>query len=530
MIQDREGHFWFGTDGDGISRYDGREFTTFTTQDGLGDSQLRSISQDRAGHLWFGGHGGAISRYDGQVFQTLTRHDGLTGSSVRSIYQDVAGNIWFATYTGVVRYRPPAPSPPPVFIDAVVADSRYSGVSEVTLAGSRGLVAFEFHGMSFKTRPEAMVYRYRLVGYDEDWKNTNARRVEYQNLPRGSYTFEVIAVDRDLVYSESPATVKLKIMPPFYLRTSFLAPTIGFGSILLATLVILATALIKRRRQVHAYQRAAVLELQDAREMQMSLMPESAPSIEGVETAGKCVSANTVSGDFFDYLERQHEIGIVIADVTGKGLKGAMNAVMADGILHSVAREQEKLSSASLMMGLNEVLKARMEQYMNVTMVIGVISRNRVFDKNSVSDGKNSVPEWETTLTLTNAAHHAYPLLLRLGLSRNEVTYRNQGEIQTLKTGGLPLGMRAGVEYSKEHFPLQSGDVLIFMTDGIIEALDSEQRYYSDSGRLEETIGKFTLDLSAEAMVDAILNDVMNFGGDKATRDDDMTVVVAKIQ
>ena len=331
-----------------------------------------------------------------------------------------------------------------------------------------------------------------------------------------------------MVYWVSPATVKLKIMPPFYLRTSFLAPTIGFGSILLATLVILATALIKRRRQVHAYQRAAVLELQDAREMQMSLMPESAPSIEGVETAGKCVSANTVSGDFFDYLERQHEIGIVIADVTGKGLKGAMNAVMADGILHSVAREQEKLSSASLMMGLNEVLKARMEQYMNVTMVIGVISRNQVFDQNHVLErSEGSVSEWETTLTLTNAAHHAYPLLLR---RPPDPASGGKCEIQTLKTGGLPLGMRAGVEYSEEQFPLQSGDVLIFMTDGIIEALDSEQRYYSDSGRLEETIGKFTLDLSAEAMVDAILNDVMNFGGDKATRDDDMTVVVAKIQ
>ena len=46
--------------------------------------------------------------------------------------------------------------------------------------------------------------------------------------------------------------------------------------------------------------------------------------------------ANTVNGDFFDYLEgkRKNEIGLVIADVTGKGLKGAMNAVMADGILH----------------------------------------------------------------------------------------------------------------------------------------------------------------------------------------------------
>jgi len=199
-------------------------------------------------------------------------------------------------------------------------------------------------------------------------------------------------------------------------------------------------------------------------------------------------------------------------------MKGAMNAVMTDGILRATAKEQEQFTPASLMMTLNDVLKGSMEYGMNVTMVIAMINRNRVFPKNSVSFGKNSVSEWETTLTLANAAHHAYPLLLR------------DGEVQTLKTGGLPLGMRAGIQYSGEKFPLESGDVLILMTDGIIEAQDSEEQMYSEVGRLEEIIRKFTPDLSAEAMVDAIINDAINFGGDKASRDDDMTVVVAKIE
>jgi len=76
---------------------------------------------------------------------------------------------------------------------------------------------------------------------------------------------------------------------------------------------------------------------------------------------------------------------------------------------------------------------------------------------------------------------------------------------------------------------LQSGDVVILMTDGIIEAQDSEEQQYSESGRLEKTISQFTSDISAEAMVEAIIADAIDFGGDKATRDDDMTVVVAKI-
>jgi len=251
--------------------------------------------------------------------------------------------------------------------------------------------------------------------------------------------------------------------------------------------------------QIEAQKKAAEQELQDAHQVQMSLMPDTAPLLEGLEIAGKCLPANTVSGDFFDYLTGQNEITLVVADVTGKAMKGAMNAVMTDGILRTAAIEQGQFTPASLMTTLNNTLKGRLERYMNVTMIIGTIDADA------------------TTLTLANAAHHAYPLLMR------------DGKIQTLKTGGMPLGMKAGVEYNEEQFPLQSGDMMIFMTDGIIEARDSEAQQYSDSGRLEETILQFTRDWSAESMAEAILNDAMDFGGDKTQRDDDMTVVVAKV-
>lgn len=69
--------------------------------------------------------------------------------------------------------------------------------------------------MSFRTRPGGMVYRYRLKRYDENWLTTRERRVEYQGIPIGDYTFDVVAVDRDLVYSEEPATVELKVVRDF---------------------------------------------------------------------------------------------------------------------------------------------------------------------------------------------------------------------------------------------------------------------------------------------------------------------------
>lgn len=75
-----------------------------------------------------------------------------------------------------------------------------------------GLIVFEFHDISFKTHPGGLVYRYRLKGYDEDWQTTTAQRVEYQNVPGATFTFEVQAVDQDLNYSE-PASVTLNVVP-----------------------------------------------------------------------------------------------------------------------------------------------------------------------------------------------------------------------------------------------------------------------------------------------------------------------------
>ena len=173
-----------------------------------------------------------MSRYDGQVFQTLTRHDGLTGHWVMALLQDQQGDIWITTREGVTRHRPSEPLPPLVFIDAVLADRRYEGVTELEFPSTMGLTAFEFHGTSFKTRPDGMVYRYRLTGYDKDWQNTNKRRVEYEGLPRGDYTFEVQAVDRDLVYSTTPAAVKLIVRFP-YERIAWLS-ALGIAVLLVA--------------------------------------------------------------------------------------------------------------------------------------------------------------------------------------------------------------------------------------------------------------------------------------------------------
>lgn len=213
----RDGTLWLGTGGAGLVRYDGSTFQTLTVEEGLAADHVWTVIELQNGDLMAGTNGGGASRYDGRVVQNLTASDGLEGLVGRSVMQDREGQIWFGTTEGVTRYRPARMVPPRIAIKAVEADRRYSTDDSIRILDSVGLVAFEYFGSSFKTRPEAMVYRYRLsrdaAEEDAEWETTRNSRVEFQALAEGSYRFEVVAVDRDLVYSESSATIDLVVEP-----------------------------------------------------------------------------------------------------------------------------------------------------------------------------------------------------------------------------------------------------------------------------------------------------------------------------
>ena len=207
IVEDRDGNLWFGTRG-GVSRYDGQQFVNFTTMDGLTHNYVSCILEDRKGHLWFGTWGGGVTVYDGFVFQSLLERDGLVHNTVWDLDQDQEGNIWIATQKGLTCYGPQSISPP-VHLTNVAAGRNYGTVETLRIPSHQKQIFFEFQGVSFRTHQ--LVYIYRLEGHDEGWRQTRKNRVEYTDLPVGEYTFQVKAVDRDLNYSEEPATVSVEV-------------------------------------------------------------------------------------------------------------------------------------------------------------------------------------------------------------------------------------------------------------------------------------------------------------------------------
>jgi two-component system, sensor histidine kinase ChiS len=108
ILEDKSGNLWFGTLGGGVSKYDGENFSHFTENEGLSNNRVLAILEDKSGNLWFGTEGGGVSKYDGESFLHFTENEGLSNNSVFSILEDKSGNLWFGTNGGGVSKYDPA--------------------------------------------------------------------------------------------------------------------------------------------------------------------------------------------------------------------------------------------------------------------------------------------------------------------------------------------------------------------------------------------------------------------------------------
>ena len=239
-------------------------------------------------------------------------------------------------------------------------------------------------------------------------------------------------------------------------------------------------------------------ELEDASDMQVALLPKSAPVIPGLQIAGSSIAAKAVGGDFFDYLvpEDNQQISIAVGDVSGKGLRGAMNAVMSSGILRLSSKNESDVST--VMSEVNASLCNSMEQDMNVTMVIAQFDNAK------------------KQMTLANAGQHAYPLLIR------------NSNIEPVKAKGMALGMIPNIPYKSITMDLESGDLLLFMTDGITEPRNTEGVMYEESGRMNEVLTSIPIEMPIEEVLNTLISDVEDYTTNEE-QDDDITLVAVRV-
>jgi serine phosphatase RsbU (regulator of sigma subunit) len=232
-------------------------------------------------------------------------------------------------------------------------------------------------------------------------------------------------------------------------------------------------------------------ELDTARKMQMGIMPSQAPDLPGVDIAGICLPATEVGGDYFDYFQKNgsdSELGITVADVSGKGMSAAMTAVMVSGMLHAEAARE--LKTGEMLSRINGPLFKKTDRRMFTTLLFGILDMKKM------------------RFTFTNAGQLP-PLLLR------------DETITELKAEGprLPVGITRKVNYTSETIPLKPGDRLLIYTDGVNEAMNQNREQFGDP-RLIEAFSETADIQSAEEALESIQSKVDDFSGSEPQHDD----------
>lgn len=248
-------------------------------------------------------------------------------------------------------------------------------------------------------------------------------------------------------------------------------------------------------------ERRSAREMEIARDVQTRLLPQAAPELKTLECAGRCLQAWRVGGDYYDFLELgSDQVGLVLADVSGKGVHAAL----------LMANLQAHLRSLS---GLTRGAAERMTPLDLVTTLQQV---NRIVWKSTAAQHYATLffglyDDLTRRLSYVNCGHNP-PMLLRAG-----------GSVDRLKATATVIGLFEKWECVARETQLESGDLLAIFSDGVTEAMLGEEEF--GEPRLLDHL-RDAGHLPAEQVVTAVFNAVQQFSA--GNQSDDLTLVVAR--
>jgi sigma-B regulation protein RsbU (phosphoserine phosphatase) len=243
-----------------------------------------------------------------------------------------------------------------------------------------------------------------------------------------------------------------------------------------------------RRFQVERAERLAMdRDAQEARVIQQALLPKSSPYIPGFAISGRSVPARAVGGDWYDFIPfPDGRWGMVLADVSGKGTAAALLMSATRGMFRSLA--EACCTPGEVLTKLNQLMVDDFPAGKFVTMVYAVLDPAT------------------RTVVFANAGH-LRPLLID-----------DNGERFLDVERGLPLGLGCG-DYSETMFRLSSGSKLIFYSDGITEAVDTNEEEYGLCRLVEHAI-------RPDASAVSIIDEVRAYANGTGVRDDASVVFI----
>lgn len=240
-------------------------------------------------------------------------------------------------------------------------------------------------------------------------------------------------------------------------------------------------------------------ELEIAQELQRRLLPRSDFQLEGYDLAGICIPAEEVGGDYYDFLKlKDNKLGIVIGDVSGKGVPAAIYMTLTKGIIQACA--DQSASPKDVLGKVNELMYGTIERGSFMTMAYAVVDLD------------------DMSTSVARAGH-------------NPAIYYNHAAktASHIESHGIALGMQNAATFgnltAEKTVRLQPEDLIVFYTDGVTEAMGKNREEFGTDRLFDVIRGNHSQ--SAHDIVGVVCDEIRSFVGPRSQHDD-MTLVVLK--
>ena len=531
IYEDNEGILWLGTWLGGLNRFDpeSETFTHYTKEDGLPSNSVQGILEDEENNaLWLSTFEG-ISRFDlvTKEFRNFDESHGVQGKQFArtTALKTTKGKFIFGGANGINIFRPDEVLADLVPPDLLITDFKIFNKSvpvgddsplqkpiyqteEIILASDENDISIDFLATHY-VDPSHNEYAYLLENYENEWRYVgNSHSAIYPNLPPGEYIFRVKAANNAGVWNNEGKSLVITILSPWW-KTIW--AYIGYGFLIVLGIfsvdrfqrgrILLKernTAAIKeaqlRAKIAEAENERKTKELEEARQLQLSMLPKELPNLPNLDIAVYMKTATEVGGDYYDFhVGMDGKLTVVVGDATGHGMKAGTMVTAAKSLFNSYS------ANADILFTFKEMTRCiKQMQMRNLSMCMTMLKIK----------GNN--------LVMSTAGMP--PIYL----------FRKKSKlVEEHLMKGMPLGAMNNFPYTLKESHLEKGDSILLLSDGLPELTNKNNEMYGyDRTKIAfRSVG----DKEPDEVVNHLKNTASQWANDKDP-DDDVTFVVIKVK
>jgi serine phosphatase RsbU (regulator of sigma subunit)/ligand-binding sensor domain-containing protein len=524
FYEDKNGYVWVATYGGGLNRFDPKteKFLRLTQENsGLPNNGVYGSLSDEDGNLWISTNNG-ITKFNSNTFQfrNYSVDDGLQSEEFNggSYYKAPDGEMFFGGIKGFNSFYPSEVTDNKYIPNIVLTDIKIfnesvevggdsplkvqiSKTEEIILPYWQNDISFEYVALHY-SNPSKNKYAFKLENYEDEWRYVgNVRIATYTNLDPGEYVFRVKGSNNDGLWNEEGKSIRLIIKPPWW-KTNwayasyfilFLAGGFSFDRYQRFRI----KGVEQRRAQLallRAENQRKTQELEEARQLQLSMLPKVLPQLPHLDIAVYMKTATEVGGDYYDFhVGMDGTLTVVIGDATGHGMRAGTMVTTTKSLFSSHA------SNPDILFTFQEI--TRCIKTMNMHMLSMCLSILKI-QGNKMQISAAGMP----------------PALL----------YRSKTKsVEEIVLKGMPLGAVQDFPYELREAEIYSGDTILLMSDGLPELFNKDKEMFGYERVMD--IYKNSVSKNTEEIIEELKNAGNNWTNNEAP-DDDITFVVIKVR